>query len=222
MTVSLTFYQELIAEMRRKEQDLLKAKEQLESSERRFKALIEHGSDITSVTDENGNYKFVSNSAKRILGLTPNDIVGRSALEFIHPDDRARVHAEMLRLYEVKRVDIEPFRYITADESYIWLCTTATNLLDDPAVQGIITNSRDVTSYKESLCKINEQNLKLKDIAWTQSHEVRTFIARIISLVELLKQETLTPEQQELCQYISSSTNDLDKAVREIVNNAAF
>ena len=201
---------------------MLKAKKQLESNERRFKALIEHGSDITSITNEQGIYTFVSENAKYLLGRKPSEIIGRNALDFLHPEDKERVHADMLKLYHTKRVFIKPFRYMNSKGNYIWLCTTATNLLDDSAVKGIVTNSRDVTAQQESLGKINEQNLKLKNIAWTQSHQVRTHIARILSLVEILKGETLTDEQQVLCEYIAGSTNDLDKAVREIISSAEF
>jgi hypothetical protein len=144
----------------------------------------------------------------------------------------------MLTLYQVKRVSIGPFRYLNGDNQWRWLCTTATNMLDDPAICGIITNSRDVTeeitsnnelklsnerykillsSQDESLKKIRQQNEKLKEIAWTQSHQVRSQIARIMALAELLKEEDLSEDQKILARFLYNSASELDEVITNII-----
>ncbi|MHA4895704.1 PAS domain S-box protein [Pedobacter sp. PWIIR3] len=206
-------------------QELIDIKHNFEKSERRFKALIHSGYDLTSILDKNGNYLFVSESVVHLLGRNPCQMLGECSLDFIHPDDKTRVQSEMQKLQSAKRVTIKPFRFLNGKNEWRWLCTTATNMLDDPAIEGIITNSRDVTEtilinnkQKKSLNKIRQQNKKLMEIARIQSHDVRSSLAKIMGLVELIKLEKLTPEQHELCRLLSNSTNELDKTIRDIIS----
>src|SRR5437868_8393794 len=61
--------------------------EQLRASEKRFRALIEKSSDAIVLFDTNGMLLYVSPSTTRLLGYTPEELVGRSAFELIHPED---------------------------------------------------------------------------------------------------------------------------------------
>jgi PAS domain S-box-containing protein len=49
----------------------------------------------------------------------------------------------------IKQLYFGPFRYKDAYDQYRWLETVVTNLYDDPAVKGIVTNSRDITERKK-------------------------------------------------------------------------
>jgi PAS domain-containing protein len=56
-------------------------------SERRFKALVQEGYDLIGILDAEGNYTYVSPTSTAILGITPEEFIGRNALEFVHQDD---------------------------------------------------------------------------------------------------------------------------------------
>ena len=60
----------------------------LEERERRFRALIQNSSDIIRIIDRDGLIAYDSDSGPRILGYAPGSVLGRSPLEFVHPDDR--------------------------------------------------------------------------------------------------------------------------------------
>lgn len=199
-----------ITDKLKNQKEIMAARKRLELSERRFKALIQNGSDLTSIINEQGVYQFVSENALHLVGVKPEVMIGTNVLDFIHPDDRKWVYTEMLKLYDTKRVFVEPFRFLNSKKEWRWLCTTATNMLDDPAVAGIITNSRDVTDTIE-------QDQMLKEIAWTQSHDVRSHLARIMGLVDLLQMDGLNAEQKEIVSHLSSSTMALDQSIRNIV-----
>lgn len=135
--------------------------EQLLASERKFKALVQEGSDLLSILDMDANYLFVSESSTiAVLGFSPQDLVGRNAFEFIHPDDKERVMKQFSTLKDSKQISISPFRYRDANNEWHIMATTATNLMDDPAVRGIVANSRDVTDsieQREALKISNER-----------------------------------------------------------------
>jgi PAS domain S-box-containing protein len=61
--------------------------EALRHSEEYFRALTEHTSDIISVLNSDGTFRYHSPSVIRVLGYTPEELVGRSLLEFVDPDD---------------------------------------------------------------------------------------------------------------------------------------
>jgi PAS domain S-box-containing protein len=63
----------------------------LERSAALFRSLIEHGSDLVAVLDASGVVCHASPSHERMLGYRPEDLVGRSAVDLIHPDDQALV-----------------------------------------------------------------------------------------------------------------------------------
>ena len=67
------------------------ARRRAERNEQRFRALIEKGWDVISVVSADGVVRYASPTVTHTLGHTPEDFVGRAAIELIHPDDRERV-----------------------------------------------------------------------------------------------------------------------------------
>lgn len=144
-----------------KREALLKVKkreEDLKRSEQKFRALVQEGSDLITILDPKGNHFFVSENHKNILGLDPSELTGKNASEFIHPDDWQRVRQQFLALHSLKQVKISPFRFRNKQGEYRWLQTTATNLMKDTAVQGIVSNSRDITTIIEQAREIEHIN----------------------------------------------------------------
>lgn len=119
-------------------------------SEKRFRSLVQNGSDMIKILDSKGIFTFSSPSVEKVLGYRQDEIVGQSTFDFIHPDDLQ----EILHRFEViKKTDyheIPYFRFKNQKGEWRWLETKLTNLLADPAVQGIVSNSRDVTEKKKA------------------------------------------------------------------------
>lgn len=135
-----------------------KREEELKLSEQKFRALVQEGSDLIGILDIDGYYSFVSENYKTILGYDPGELTGRNAYHFIHPEDWERVQKQFFQLKEQKQVRISPFRFKNSKNEYRWIQTTATNLLKDSAVQGIVANSRDVTTIIEQAREIEHIN----------------------------------------------------------------
>jgi PAS domain S-box-containing protein len=109
---------------------------------RRFVALIEHASDITTVLAADSTVQYMSPAAERILGYPASELIGRSNIELIHPEDRwelRRAFAASLRSGTASAPVELRFRH--RDGSWRWLEVVATNRLRDPAIGGIIVNS---------------------------------------------------------------------------------
>jgi len=78
----------------------------------------------------------------------------------------------------------------------------------------------DITDRTNYIRNIEEQNKRLHDIAWIQSHKVRAPLARVISLVDLLSRPAANLEQEEILQYLSVSADELNQIVTSIIKQA--
>ena len=102
--------------------------------------------------------------------------------------------------------------------------TIATNKLYEPTINGIVINSKDVTTKVQHLNAIEKQNEQLKKIAWTQSHIVRAPVARLMGLINLIRDEKKNlpfEEKQRILNYIITSADEIDSVIKEIIKTTA-
>ena len=134
----------------------LKAEEKLKHSQQRFKALVQDGSDLISILDENFNYTYVSPSAKNILGADPENMEGKDAFQYIHIEDRVQIEEKIQYLGRKKSYQLPAYRYRDGRGQWRWLETIISDLRDDPAVNGLVANSRDITKFKVQETELRE------------------------------------------------------------------
>lgn len=200
-----------------------KVEQKLEQSERRFKSLVQEGSDLIAILDQEANYIYVSPTSTKILQISPDEFIGTNAFDYIHPEDQDSVFRQYQDVFTKAQVNIEPFRFKHKDNTWRWVETTVTNKLNEPTLNGIVVNSRDVTERILYLKAIEKQNTKLKEIAWTQSHIVRAPVARLMGLINLIREEQLEMEEREhILNYIIKSADEIDSIIKKIVENTSY
>jgi diguanylate cyclase (GGDEF)-like protein/PAS domain S-box-containing protein len=140
----------------------------LQRSEERFRSLVQNASDGVLVLGEDGLVRYESPAVERILGRRAEDGIGRLATADVHPDDREIVDSLLadVALSSGSEVAVE-FRAHHADGSWRTLQAIAKNLLDDPAVGGVVVNYRDVT----------ERNALEEQLRHQAFHDVLTGLA---------------------------------------------
>lgn len=85
--------------------------------------------------------------------------------------------------------------------------------------ESVILSVEDFTKEIIQIISIQQQNKKLREIAWTQSHIVRAPVARIMGLIDLFSNDnTLSVDDKQLIKMIEDSSKELDNIIREIVN----
>ncbi len=86
-------------------------------------------------------------------------------------------------------------------------------------LERIIVQSNDITETLNHIETIETQNKKLRNIAWTQSHEVRAPLARILGLINLIEEHKDSFDDMLFCiQSLKDSSNEMDEIIRKIVN----
>lgn len=126
------------------------AESALRQREQRFRSLIENATDITMILDAEGIFRYISPSVKRILGYAPERAIGHNALAMVHPDDAPLITETLKKAIQnpwKSQLAVE-YRVRHRNGKACFLEAVATNLLQDPAVNGIVVNCHDITQRK--------------------------------------------------------------------------
>lgn len=123
-----------------------KAEQARMQAEQRFQALVQNGSDLIVVIDQKGTFHYVSDNVTAVLEYTPEEVVGQSAFELIHPEDVQKVSIELSSLLtggaNGKSVH---HRFLHNDGSWVWLESKGVDHQDNPFINGILVNARNIT-----------------------------------------------------------------------------
>ncbi|MGH9719399.1 MAG: PAS domain S-box protein, partial [Bryobacteraceae bacterium] len=168
-------FESMIDEVTARENRLRQSEAEQRRREEHFRALIEHSSDIITVLHGDGVIMYESPSIERVLGWKPDELVGRHVLDFVHPEDVALVSGTLAEsLGDATLTPRIEARLGHKDGSWRVLEATGSNRLADPAVGGIIVNSRDVTERRKA-----EQLAREKEAAEAASHAKSAFLANV-------------------------------------------
>lgn len=129
----------------------------LERNEARFRAMVRDSNDIMAIVDPRGRLVYASPVTERILGLDIEPLIGTDVFDLIHPEDRETARRGLQFTRDGKeggeRVEL---RLRRADSSWRVVEAVATNLLDDPSVEGIVISARDLTDRRHAEAELRE------------------------------------------------------------------
>ncbi len=138
------------------------ADEELRAREIRHSSMISNISDVIGIIGLDGIMKYKSPNIEKWFGWQPQDLVGTDGWLTVHPDDLERIQKGFLELLEkdntVKTVE---YRYKCKNGSYKPIELTATNLTNDPIINGVLLNYHDITERKHSEEELHESEFCL-------------------------------------------------------------
>ncbi|HAJ59772.1 MAG TPA: hypothetical protein DCP31_11270 [Cyanobacteria bacterium UBA8543] len=116
-------------------------------------------SDLISRHTPEGIFLYASPVCRTLLGYEPDELVGRSACEFCHPQDLAALsqsHSNIVNFLEMNTVS---YRIRRQDGNYIWFESTTTSIYhpETGVVEEIVAVSRDITTQKQAEAELLEQ-----------------------------------------------------------------
>ncbi|MEZ5171761.1 MAG: PAS domain S-box protein [Acidimicrobiia bacterium] len=153
-----------------------KAEEAVRVADQRFRSLVQNASDVITIVDADARVLFTTTSKDNSFGYDPDEMIGSDIHELVHPDDRAWVRqAFENRLREGGIGPGTQHRLLSASGEWVDIESVAVNLLDDPAIGGIVLTTRDVSDRKRA-----EERLR-------QSEErLRTLVANVSDLITVV------------------------------------
>ncbi len=136
-------------ELRRTNNELGVQMQEVSRTQKRMQVLLENASEVITIYEKEGTVRYISPSVERILGYEPDELIGIKDIVHVAEEHRKAVGQAFAQLLT------QPDEAITLQLPYtrksgevIWLEATFTNHLDDPALQGILVNSRDITERR--------------------------------------------------------------------------
>ena len=192
-----------------------KAERALRDSEAHFRSLIENSYDIITVIDRDALVTYVSPSIERLLGFSPGQVIGRSILDLIHPDDRPMAHDRIqTAFHEPGTTQVMLHRCWNAAGDLCYMESVGSAQLNGSEVKGVI-NSRDVTertraeeerSRLESELRQSQRLEAIGQLAGGIAHDFNNLLTVIGGHAELME------HGPELPQVVRESIREIKKA----------
>jgi len=169
-----------------------------QQQERRFRALIEKSSETIVLTDREGLIVYASSAATTLFGVKRSQLIGRRNRDFVHPDDLEMHASGMSQVRNGQPLEPHIIRLLRPDGCVRWVEVAVTNLLDDPAIAGVVTNLRDVTerTLAAEALRATEHQLRQAQkmeavgrLAGGIAHDFNNLLSVIVSYAEMLQED---------------------------------
>ena len=201
-----------------------RAETALRNSEEHFRSLIENALDLITVLDVDGIIRYASPSHVRILGYTPEELVGTQAFTLAHPDDVAAILDVWVQGRSNPRA-ARTFEWRARHADGSWRHIESIGRALHGAAMMAIINSRDVTERKQHEAELQraQQTAEAATRAKSEflahmSHEIRTPMNGVIGMLDLLADTQLTPEQRECVEAAQESGELLLTVINDILD----
>ncbi|TML38475.1 MAG: diguanylate cyclase [Actinobacteria bacterium] len=117
--------------------------------EERFRSLVQNSMDVVAVVDAEGRITYISPSVEAVLGWRPDEVIGRPARTLVYESDREKAEEEGGSPVEPGVVHVYEVRAARRLGGFRWVQVRVTNLLEDPAVAGLVCNFSDISERRE-------------------------------------------------------------------------
>ncbi len=196
--------------------NVLSVELQRRKSEEELEHLFNLSPDILCMMSLEGTIKKISPSVESNMGYPPQEVLSKIFAELLHPDDLEKATLFQRNSLQGKSIHYFESRLITKEGEFKWFAWSAYPLVEEEL---IIVIGKDIHEKKIIDKTLEEQNSQLKQIAWSQSHEVRAPLARMLSILELINKGNTTDMKVEYIKHLNESANELDTIIRKMVDS---
>ena len=170
-TLSFSFVKDITERQR--------AEEALKESEANYRMLVENQTDIVVKVDLEGRFLFVSPSYCKMFGKTEDELIGKTFMPLVHPDDQEQTAEAMKSLFYPPHRAFMEQRALT-QQGWVWLAWSDTAVLNDEGkVSAIIGVGRDITERKLAETDLRELKEQLEVQVDEKTKELRERIQEL-------------------------------------------
>ena len=200
--------------------------ELIKSGEEKFKQLIKNSFDMIVLLDSNGIQHYVSESCERILGYKPEELIGISVIEkMIHPEDQEKTIAGLNAILENMTYGGTQYRHRHKNGGWVYLETFGTNQIDNPLINSVVLNVRDITERKkvekdliESKTRLSEANATKDRFFSIIGHDLRSPFISIMGFSEILVDQINKKDYNGIEKYAGMIHDSSNRAMNLLTN----
>jgi diguanylate cyclase (GGDEF)-like protein/PAS domain S-box-containing protein len=133
----------------------IQSEQALHNSEERYRSLVENINDVFYILDNTGNVTYVSPVVERLSKYKVSDLVGKSFIPLVHPDDLPALMESFNRLVS-GQIEPSEFRIVDKDGRIIFVRTSSRPLYENGQVVGITALITDITERKQMEQKLEQ------------------------------------------------------------------
>jgi PAS domain S-box-containing protein len=125
--------------------------EEVNKTQNRMQLLLENASEVITIYEEDETIRYISPSVEPILGYSQDEMIGIKDRQYVLEDHSEIVGDMFKQLIDnpYQQVTVQ-YEYRNKDNSSVWLESTGTNFMSNPAIHGIIVNSTDITERRRA------------------------------------------------------------------------
>jgi PAS domain S-box-containing protein len=194
------------------------AEENLKETFEFFRALIENASDLVTIIDREGTFRYQSPSIEKVLGYRQDELIGKSCFDLTHPSNVAEMREVLERLQEPGSA-MSAVQFAIRHKNGRWriLEGVVKNAVDNPAVDGIVITSRDVTERRR-----DELELREKEAALRNSHRtLQAVTARLLEAEERERRRLSRELHDDLNQKLAIIALDVASLAKSLPHSEA-
>ncbi|TVZ26786.1 hypothetical protein JM83_1776 [Gillisia sp. Hel_I_86] len=201
------------------------AQEELTHKEKRYRALVENGAEVLTIFSKEGKAIYTSPSSEKLSGYSEAEIKSLNLGSLVHPEDFKVFQQQIHTAIQNPKQPIvgNPVRLINKMGEWRWAESTITSLLEDPNINGIVGNFRDVSEKKEAEINLNksyqmvmEQNRRLLNFSYIVSHNLRSHSSNIQAILSLYNTTDIEDEKSNYIELLSKVGNALNLTLDDL------
>lgn len=206
--------------------DLKRAEQDLRTSEKRYRELVENMSEVVYIINPSGRIAFISPSVTNMAHYTPAEVKGRLAEDFIHKEDLHRFERNLHQALTEGKITENEYRIVTASGEIRWVATSTRPILSGKEITGIQGTLLDITEKKQSeealrkseaLLSATEQLTKVGGWEWDIEKQAMFWTDEVYRIHDL-EPDNISPGSPD---HIPSSLQCYDPVDQSIIE-AAF
>ncbi|WP_448520852.1 PAS domain-containing protein [Schleiferia thermophila] len=201
------------------------SQQRLKRSENYFRTLIDKSHGIIFSLDHLLSIKYVSPAIEYYSKYQVNKILGRPFVELINNNEKEKILSYLIDKINLEKMDNSitfSIKGLSNDIVLLANCGVIEN--EETNLKELILVCMDITEQIEAEKRLKEQNKKLREIAWIQSHVVRKPVANALGLIQLLQQSNdlqknsteFQLNEKELYELLKKELWNLDEIIRQI------
>ena len=184
------------------------------------KLILDSALDAIICMEPNGHVTSWNRQAEKLFGWTSEEMVGKDHAAYILPETCRERHRQGLNTFleTGQSLNINNVMEVTAVDRHgrnfpIELIIVH---VPHPYKEFFCAYLRDITDRKQYISAIEDQNSKLREIAWAQSHSVRGPLSRIMGIVDIINNYP-SENSGQMLDALATSAKELDDVIRKIV-----